>query len=109
MLARWSRRGWRFVRGEVLVLPSRVLVLIFCLGLLTLPLFTRDPYVLRVVILSIGLLFAKGAGLGDFELLAPSVYVLAGLTLITTFQRIAHVRTRLNAALPLGAADRPEL
>ena len=34
----------------------------------------------RVVILSIGLVFAKGAGLGDFELLAPAVYVLAVLT-----------------------------
>ena len=30
----------------------------------------------RVVILSIGLVFA--GGLGDFELLAPAVYVLAG-------------------------------
>ncbi len=52
MIWRWIRRGWRFVRGEVLVLPSRVLVLAFCLGLLALPLLTRDPYVLRVVILS---------------------------------------------------------
>lgn len=50
----------------------------------------------RVVILSIGLVFARGAGLGDFELLAPAVYVLAGLTLITTIQRIAHVRGELR-------------
>ena len=35
----------------------------------------------RVVILSAGLVFAKGAGLGHFELLAPAVYVLAALTL----------------------------
>ena len=34
----------------------------------------------RVVILSVGLVFAKGAGLGDFELLAPAVYVLAALS-----------------------------
>src|ERR1022692_1549719 len=34
----------------------------------------------RVVILSVGLVFAKGASLGHFELLAPSVYVLAALT-----------------------------
>ena len=34
----------------------------------------------RVVILSIGLVFAKGAGLGDFELLAPAIYVMAALT-----------------------------
>ena len=52
----------------------------------------------RVVILSIGLLFAKGAGLGDFELLAPAVYVLAGLTIITTFQRIWHVRAAMSGA-----------
>jgi CDP-diacylglycerol---glycerol-3-phosphate 3-phosphatidyltransferase len=55
----------------------------------------------RVVILSIGLLFAKGASLGDFELLEPSVYVLAGLAIITTFQRIFHVRGQLNAAAAL--------
>ncbi len=51
----------------------------------------------RVVILSVGLLFAKGAGLGDFELLEPAVYVLAGLSIITTFQRIFHVRRELKA------------
>jgi CDP-diacylglycerol--glycerol-3-phosphate 3-phosphatidyltransferase len=49
----------------------------------------------RVVILSIGLLFAKGASIGDFELLAPAVYVLAVLTFVTTFQRIWHVRKAL--------------
>ncbi|HEX2162161.1 MAG TPA: CDP-alcohol phosphatidyltransferase family protein [Thermoleophilaceae bacterium] len=52
----------------------------------------------RVVILSVGLLFAKGAGLGDFELLAPAIYVLAALTVITTFQRILHVRRALNGS-----------
>jgi CDP-diacylglycerol---glycerol-3-phosphate 3-phosphatidyltransferase len=55
----------------------------------------------RVVILSIGLLFAKGASLGDFELLEASVYVLAGLAIITTFQRIFHVRKQLSAAVAL--------
>jgi len=51
----------------------------------------------RVVILSIGLIFAKGAGLGHFELLAPAVYVLAALTVFTTLQRIFHVRRQLKA------------
>lgn len=51
----------------------------------------------RVVILSIGLLFAKGAGLGDFELLAPAVYVVAALTIVTTFQRVWHVRNELSS------------
>ena len=51
----------------------------------------------RVVIISVGLLFAKGAGLGDFELLKPAVYLLAALTVVTTFQRIFHVRRALTA------------
>jgi CDP-diacylglycerol--glycerol-3-phosphate 3-phosphatidyltransferase len=51
----------------------------------------------RVVILSIGLLFAKGAGVGDFELLEPAIYALAVLTVFTTFQRVWHVRRELMA------------
>ncbi|HMD56520.1 MAG TPA: CDP-alcohol phosphatidyltransferase family protein [Solirubrobacteraceae bacterium] len=50
----------------------------------------------RVVILAIGLVFAKGAGLGDFELLEPAVYVLAALSVITVAQRIWHVRKALT-------------
>jgi CDP-diacylglycerol--glycerol-3-phosphate 3-phosphatidyltransferase len=50
----------------------------------------------RVVILSAGLIFAKGAGLGHFELLKPAVYVLAALSVFTVLQRIWHVRTALN-------------
>jgi CDP-diacylglycerol--glycerol-3-phosphate 3-phosphatidyltransferase len=52
----------------------------------------------RVVILSVGLVFAKGASLGDFELLEPAVYVLAGLSVITTLQRIFHVRSAMAGA-----------
>jgi len=51
----------------------------------------------RVVILSIGLVFAKGASLGHFELLASAVYVLAALTALTVLQRIFHVRRQLKA------------
>ena len=50
----------------------------------------------RVVLLSIGLIFAKGAGIGDFELLAPSIYVIAVLTIITVIQRVWHVRNELS-------------
>jgi CDP-diacylglycerol--glycerol-3-phosphate 3-phosphatidyltransferase len=46
----------------------------------------------RVVILSIGILFA------DLGLLAPSVYVLAGLGTVTVLQRIFHVRSELRAS-----------
>jgi CDP-diacylglycerol--glycerol-3-phosphate 3-phosphatidyltransferase len=52
----------------------------------------------RVVILSAGLVFARGASLGHFYLLAPAVYVLAGLAIFTTAQRIWHVRRQLKAA-----------
>ena len=51
----------------------------------------------RVVILSAGLVFAKGAGLADFELLEPAIYLLAALTVFTTFQRVLHVRRELTA------------
>jgi CDP-diacylglycerol---glycerol-3-phosphate 3-phosphatidyltransferase len=50
----------------------------------------------RVVILAIGLVFAKGASLGDFELLQPAVYVLAALSLMTVAQRVWHVRAALS-------------
>jgi CDP-diacylglycerol---glycerol-3-phosphate 3-phosphatidyltransferase len=51
----------------------------------------------RVVILAIGLVFARGASIGHFELLASAVYVLAGLAVFTTIQRIAHVHKELTA------------
>ena len=48
---------------------------------------------IRVVILSIGLLLA------DLGVLAPAVYVLAGLGTITVLQRIFHVRRQLAAGM----------
>ena len=56
------------------------------------------PRAVRVVILSIGLLFARGASLGDFSLLEPAVWVLAVLSIVTVFQRIFHVRSALAGA-----------
>ena len=52
----------------------------------------------RVVILSVGLVLARGASLGHFSLLAPAVYVLAGLSAITVVQRIVHVHGALRSA-----------
>ena len=52
----------------------------------------------RVVIISIGLVFANGLGLADFSLLEPAVYALAALTTFTVLQRVLHVRKVLNAA-----------
>ena len=57
----------------------------------------------RVVILSIGLVFAKGASLGHFELLAPAVYVLAGADGADDPPAHLHVRRQLKA---VAAADR---
>ena len=52
----------------------------------------------RVVILSIGLVFAKGAGVFDIELLAPAIYAMAALTAFTVVQRVWHVRGKLKEA-----------
>jgi CDP-diacylglycerol--glycerol-3-phosphate 3-phosphatidyltransferase len=52
----------------------------------------------RVTILSVGLVFARGASLGHFSLLAAAVYVLAGLSAFTVLQRILHVRSELRAS-----------
>ena len=66
----------------------------------------------RVVILSIGLVFAKGASIGDFELLAPAIYVMAALTSITVVQRVWHVRNELQreaAGATAGEGDVTDL
>jgi CDP-diacylglycerol--glycerol-3-phosphate 3-phosphatidyltransferase len=75
-------------RGEALGVECKV-------GLATRP--------VRVVILSAGLVLAKGAGLWDVELLAPAIYVLAGVATLTVAQRIWHVRQALLQAERRGA------
>ncbi|MGI8944797.1 MAG: CDP-alcohol phosphatidyltransferase family protein [Thermoleophilaceae bacterium] len=50
----------------------------------------------RVVIISAGLVFAEGAGVADFTLLEPAIYALAVLAVITTLQRVLHVRRELT-------------
>jgi hypothetical protein len=51
------------------------------------------------VILSVGLVFAQGAGIfDDLELLAPSLYALGALTALTVVQRVWHVRQQLATA-----------
>jgi len=59
------------------------------------------------VILSAGLVFAKGAGIGDFELLEASIYVLAALTAFTVGQRVWHVRGQLRLAERAPEAEEP--
>src|SRR6185312_3824749 len=62
----------------------------------------------RVVILSIGLVFAKGAGIFDVDLLAPAIYAMAALTALTVVQRVWHVRNALKESateLPSAPAE----
>jgi len=59
----------------------------------------------RVVLLSIGLVFAKGAGVFDVELLAPAIYVMAVLTSFTVVQRVWHVRKQLHASEAPAATE----
>jgi branched-chain amino acid transport system permease protein len=42
----------RYIRNEVLVLPSRVIAVLFCIFIFVLPLFTNSNYILRIVILA---------------------------------------------------------
>lgn len=46
------RRGYRLLRDDVLALPSRAIVLVAVLGLLLLPLYSTDPYLLRIIIIT---------------------------------------------------------
>ena len=65
----YLRKGYRVVRNEVLVLPSRVVLVLFVMTLLLLPLFTQDAYVLRILILT-----------SIFAILAASWDLLSGYT-----------------------------
>ena len=50
----------------------------------------------RVVILSAGLVLGGNEIISSFDLLPIAIYVMAGLTAITTLQRVFHVRTELR-------------
>lgn len=63
------RRIRLFITKEILVLPSRIIAFLFCLALLLLPLVTKDPYLLRIVIFS-----------SIFAIFAASWDLLSGFT-----------------------------
>ena len=69
ILGFYLKRLYTIFKGEVLVLPSRVAVLFFFLGLLFLPVVTQDPYLLRILILT-----------NIFAILAASWDLLSGFT-----------------------------
>ncbi len=102
----YIRRVYKFITNEILVLPSRVAVLVFAVGLLILPVFTQDPYLLRVLILT-----------SIFAILTASWDLLSGFTGQVNFGHAlffgvsAYVTALLNihahlppwAGIPLGA------
>ncbi len=65
----YLKRFYTIVRGEVLVLPSRIIVALFFIILLGLPLVSQNPYLIRVVILT-----------SIFAILAASWDLLSGFT-----------------------------
>lgn len=69
LLGYYIRKLSTIVRNEILVLPSRIMVALFFMSLLLLPIFTRDPYVLRILILT-----------SIFAILAASWDLLSGFT-----------------------------
>jgi len=65
----YIRKFFKLIKTEVIVLPSRMIVLLFILGLLALPLITDDPYLLRILILA-----------SIFAIFAASWDLLSGFT-----------------------------
>jgi branched-chain amino acid transport system permease protein len=102
----YIRKFWMIVKNEVLVLPSRIIVFLFCLLLLLLPVFTQDPYLLRILILT-----------SIFAIFAASWDLLSGFTGQMNFGHAlffgvgAYTAALLNlhahlppwASIPLGA------
>jgi branched-chain amino acid transport system permease protein len=102
----YLKRFYTVVRGEVLVLPSRVIVALFFLVLLGMPLISQNPYLIRVIVLT-----------SIFAILAASWDLLSGFTGQMNFGHAlffgvgAYVSAMLNVHLhippwgtiPLGA------
>ena len=102
----YLKRVYTVVRGEVLVLPSRVIVFLFFLVLLGMPLISQDPYLIRIIVLT-----------SIFAILAASWDLLSGFTGQMNFGHAlffgvgAYVSAMLNVHLqippwgtiPLGA------
>jgi branched-chain amino acid transport system permease protein len=65
----YLKQLFTIVRGEVLVLPSRIVVALFFIVLLGIPLISQNPYLIRVIILT-----------SIFAILASSWDLLSGFT-----------------------------
>ena len=69
IISAYIGRVYKELRGEILVLPSRTIVLLFCLTLLLLPLITAHPYYLGIVLMA-----------SIFAIFAASWDLLSGFT-----------------------------
>jgi branched-chain amino acid transport system permease protein len=65
----YLKRVYTIIHGEVLVLPSRIIVALFFIALLGMPLISKNPYLIRVIILT-----------SIFAILAASWDLLSGFT-----------------------------
>ena len=68
-LAAYITRPLKLLRGEILVLPGRTVVLLACLLLLLFPVISQEPFILRVLILA-----------SIFAIFAASWDLLSGFT-----------------------------
>jgi branched-chain amino acid transport system permease protein len=102
----YIRKSLTLFKQEVLVLPSRVAVLIFVLTVLLIPVFTDDPYLLRILILtSVFAIFAASWDLlsgftGQVNFGHALFFGVAAYTsgLINVHYKIPHI-----LSIPLGA------
>ncbi|HTY22887.1 MAG TPA: hypothetical protein VMC85_07140 [Desulfomonilaceae bacterium] len=102
----YIRKTFTLFRNEVLVLPSRTAVLVFVVVLLLIPVFTHDPYLLRILILtSVFAIFAASWDLlsgftGQINFGHALFFGVAAYTsgLINVNAKLPHLLT-----IPLGA------
>ena len=106
VLATYITKPFKLLRGEILVLPSRTVVLLVCILLLLFPVISQEPFILRVLILA-----------SIFAILAASWDLLSGFTGQINFGHAlffgvaAYAAALLNrnlglapwATIPLGA------
>jgi len=106
LLSFYLRKLYTVFRGEVLVLPSRVIVLLFFLFLLLLPIVTQDPYLLRILILaSIFAIFAASWDLlsGFTGQMNFGHALFFGVAAYTAALLNLHARLPPWGSIPLGA------
>ena len=102
----YIRKSFTLFRQEVLVLPSRTAVLVFVLAILLIPVFSDDPYLLRILILtSVFAIFAASWDLlsgftGQVNFGHALFFGVAAYTsgLINVHYKIPHI-----LSIPLGA------